>query len=319
MDDKIIGFDVSKKFFDFAFLKNDKKWFNQQLDYDKDGLNQLIKTIPSNSICVMEATGPYYIKLANFLYSKGFKVSVVNPLVIRRYSQMLLKRTKTDKADAQLIAMYGRDQIPDFWKPNSENIQRIRQINSVLESLIKERTSWINRIEAAKQDDNFDESSLKIMKQMVCLINRRIQKLEAELDKIIDTDFMQENDILRSIPGIGRKTSIMLLAITGGFTKFENYKQFSSYVGLCPRIFQSGTSVRGKARICKIGISRVRQLLYLCALTARKFNKACKELYIRLIEKGKPKKLALIAVANKLIRQAFGCVKNMTFYNAELC
>jgi len=57
----------------------------------------------------------------------------------------------------------------------------------------------------------------------------------------------------------------------------------------------------------------------LCALTARKFNKACKELYIRLIEKGKPKKLALIAVANKLIRQAFGCVKNMTFYNAELC
>ena len=319
MDDKIIGFDVSKKFFDFAFLKNDKKWFNQQLDYDKDGLNQLIKIIPSNSICVMEATGPYYIKLANFLYSKGFKVSVVNPLVIRRYSQMLLKRTKTDKADAQLIAMYGRDQIPDFWKPNSENIQRIRQINSVLESLIKERTSWINRIEAAKQDDNFDESSLKIMKQMVCLINRRIQKLEAELDKIIDTDFMQENDILRSIPGIGRKTSIMLLAITGGFTKFENYKQFSSYVGLCPRIFQSGTSVRGKARICKIGISRVRQLLYLCALTARKFNKACKELYIRLIEKGKPKKLALIAVANKLIRQAFGCVRNMTFYNAELC
>jgi len=319
MDDIIIGFDVSKKFFDFAFLKNDKKWFNQQLDYDKDGLNQLIKIIPSNSICVMEATGPYYIKLANFLYSKGFKVSVVNPLVIRRYSQMLLKRTKTDKADAQLIAMYGRDQIPDFWKPNSENIQRIRQINSVLESLIKERTSWINRIEAAKQDDNFDESSLKIMKQMVCLINRRIQKLEAELDKIIDTDFMQENDILRSIPGIGRKTSIMLLAITGGFTKFENYKQFSSYVGLCPRIFQSGTSVRGKARICKIGISRVRQLLYLCALTARKFNKACKELYNRLIEKGKPKKLALIAVANKLIRQAFGCVRNMTFYNAELC
>jgi len=87
----------------------------------------------------MEATGPYYIKLANFLYSKGFKVSVVNPLVIRRYSQMLLKRTKTDKADAQLIAIYGKDQSPDFWKPNSENIQRIRQINSVLESLIKER------------------------------------------------------------------------------------------------------------------------------------------------------------------------------------
>ncbi len=319
MDDKIIGFDVSKKFFDFAYLKSNKKWFNQQLDYDKNGLSKLVKIIPDKSICVMEATGPYYLKLANFLYSKGFKVCVVNPLVIRRYSQMLLKRTKTDKADAQLIAMYGKNQSPDFWKPNNENIQRIRQMNSVLESLIKERTSWLNRIEAAKQDDNFDKSSLKIMKQMIILINRRVQKLEVELDKIIEADFEQENSILRSIPGIGRKTSIVMLAITGGFTKFESYKQFSSYVGLCPRIFQSGTSVRGKARICKVGTSRVRQLLYLCALTASKVNKACKELYNRLIEKGKPKKLALIAVANKLIRQAFGCIKSMTYYNAELC
>lgn len=318
MDDKIIGFDVSKKFFDFSFLKDDKKWFNQQLDYDKDGLNQLVKIIPDKSICVMEATGPYYLRLANFLYGKGFKVCVVNPLVIRRYSQMLLKRTKTDKADAQLIAMYGKDQTPDFWKPNSENIQRIRQINSVLNSLIKERTNWKNRIEAAKQDNNFDKFSLKIMKQMICLINRRIQKLEAELDEIIDADFKLENDILRSIPGLGRKTSIVLLAITGGFTKFENYKQFSSYVGLCPRIFESGISVRGKARICKIGTSRVRQLLYLCAWTAKDVNKACNELYNRLIDKGKPKKVALIAVANKLIRQAFGCIDNMAYYNAEL-
>jgi len=319
MDDNFIGFDVSKSFFDLAYLKSKDQWFCKQLDYDSKGLAQMIKAIPVNSVCVMEATGPYYLRLANYLYEKGFKVCVVNPLVIRRYSQMLLKRTKTDKADAKLIAMYGKLHQPKLWKPSEESIQRIRHINSVLESLIKNKTQWSNKIEAAKQDSNFDKLSLKIMREMLTLIGRRINKLEEELDQIVEEHYQEESVILKSIPGIGKRTSIMLIALTGGFTKFESYRQFSSYIGLCPRIYESGTSVRGKARICKIGLSRIRQLLYMCAMTAKESNKACKDLFERLVEKGKSKKLALIAVANKLIRQAFGCIKNMSIYNAEFC
>lgn len=319
MDDKFIGFDVSKKFFDLAYLTINDQWFCKQFDYDSKGLTQMIKSIPDKSICVMEATGPYYLRLANYLYEKGFKVCVVNPLVIRRYSQMLLKRTKTDKADAKLIAMYGQLHQPKFWKPSEESIQRIRHINSVLESLIKAKTQWSNKIEAAKQDTNFDKLSMRIMKEMLTSIGRKIEKLEAELEQIVEENYQEESLILKSIPGIGKRTSIMLIALTGCFKKFENYRQFSSYVGLCPRIYESGTSVKGKARICKIGISRIRQLLYMCAMTAKESNKACKDLFERLVEKGKSKKLALIAVANKLIRQAFGCIKNMSLYNAELC
>ena len=319
MDNNFIGFDVSKSFFDLAYLKSKNQWFCKQFDYDSKGLSQMINAIPVNSICVMEATGPYYLRLANCLYEKGFKVCVVNPLVIRRYSQMLLKRTKTDKADAKLIAMYGKLHQPKQWKPSEESIQRIRHINSVLESLIKDKTQWSNKIEAAKQDSNFDKLSMKTMKDMIVLIRRRIEKLEAELDQIIEENYEQENIILRSIPGIGKRTSVMLLALTGCFSKFESYRQFSSYIGLCPRIYESGTSVKGKARICKIGQSRIRQLLYMCAMTAKESNKACKDLFERLVEKGKSKKLALIAVANKLIRQAFGCIKNMSIYNAEFC
>ena len=95
MDDKIVGFDVSKKFFDLAYLGNNKKWVYKKLDYTTKGLKELIKIIPKASVCIMEATGPYYLKLSNFLYAKGYKVCVVNPLVIRRYSQMLMRRTKT--------------------------------------------------------------------------------------------------------------------------------------------------------------------------------------------------------------------------------
>lgn len=319
MDDNFIGFDVSKNFFDLAYLKSKGQWFCKQFDYDSKGLAQMTKTIPVNSICVMEATGPYYLRLANYLYEKGFKVCVVNPLVIRRYSQMLLKRTKTDKADAKLIATYGKLHQPKLWNPSEKSIQRIRHINSVLESLIKDKTQWSNKIEAARQDSNFDKLSLKIMREMLTLIGRRINSLEEELDQIVEENYQEESLILKSIPGIGKRTSIMLIALTGCFTKFESYRQFSSYIGLCPRIYESGTSVKGKARICKIGTSRIRQLLYMCAMTAKESNKACKDLFERLVEKGKSKKLALIAVANKLIRQAFGCIKNMSIYNAEFC
>src|SRR5690606_4528270 len=87
-----------------------------------------------------------------------------------------------------------------------------------------------------------------------------------------------------------------------------------SYIGLSPRIYESGTSVKGRSRICKMGMSRIRAMLYVCAWSAKKINKACKELFERLVEKGKAKKLALIAVANKLLKQAFAIANKNIFY-----
>ena len=122
---------------------------------------------------------------------------------------------------------------------------------------------------------------------------------------------------LVSIPGIGKKTAMMLTVLSGGFTRFDDYRKLSSYIGICPRIFESGTSVKGKARICKMGMSRIRATLYVCSWSARRSNKACSELYERLLAKGKAKKLALIAVANKLLKQAFAIAKQQTKYNGN--
>ena len=119
---------------------------------------------------------------------------------------------------------------------------------------------------------------------------------------------------LQSIPGIGKKTALALIVLSGGFEKFENAKQLCSYVGLSPRIFESGTSVKGKSKICKMGMSRIRAMLYVCSWTAKKCNKACRELYDRLVEKGKPKKVALIAVVNKLLKQVFAIATKNEFY-----
>ena len=107
------------------------------------------------------------------------------------------------------------------------------------------------------------------------------------------------------IPGIGRKTGVMLVVLTDGFERFNSASELCSYAGITPVIRQSGSSVKGKPRISKIG-----NLLFMCSFNACKYNKACRDLYERIVAKGKSKKLALMAVANKLLKQAFTIIKS---------
>ncbi len=146
-------------------------------------------------------------------------------------------------------------------------------------------------------------SQIKIMeKQMVDLANLNCKDL-----------FLQ----LQTIPGISTKASLELIISSGMFKNFSSAKQFSSFIGICPAINESGKSIRGYRGITRIGSSHTRAILYLSTMNAFRYNTQCKELYDRLVAKGKPGKVALMAVANKLIRQAFGMVKSGEDYCAE--
>ena len=101
-----------------------------------------------------------------------------------------------------------------------------------------------------------------------------------------------------------------LIVITDGFSRFETASQLCSYTGITPTIKHSGSSVRGRSRISKVGNKRLRNLLFLCAFSACKQNRGCREIYERLVGKGKSKKLALIAVSNKLLKQSFAIAKS---------
>ena len=106
------------------------------------------------------------------------------------------------------------------------------------------------------------------------------------------------------------KTALFLIVVTDGFKKFETASQLCSYVGITPTIRESGSSVRGRSRISKVGNKKLRNLLFLASFSACKYNKTCKALFDRIVAKGKSKKLALIAVANKLLKQAFAIAKS---------
>jgi transposase len=148
------------------------------------------------------------------------------------------------------------------------------------------------------------------LEQLLQELNQRIDLLEKSIQQKLqqhDKDLLEN---LRSIPGIGPKTAALLIVLARGFTTFSNHRQLISYLGLAPRIYQSGTSVKGSGSICKMGTGRIRAALFMCALQAKKCNPAYKALFDRLTVKGKPFKVALIAVINKLLKQVFPIAKS---------
>lgn len=308
------GIDISKSFFDVAFLQAERYVYHK-FSNDREGFKALLQVIPSDSQVVMEASGPYYLPLACFLQDAGKAVSVINPLVVRRFSQMRMSRAKTDKKDAKMIAEYGKMEQPCLWQKPEQHIITIQQTEALLARLQTEHTALNNQLES------FDSSGMltgQLRKQIMAELNHKqvlIKKLTKQMEQIAKAHYSDMLANLESIPGLGRKTAMMLTVLSGGFTRFDDYRKLSSYIGICPRIFESGTSVKGKARICKMGMSRIRATLYVCSWSASRCNKACKELYERLLAKGKAKKLALIAVANKLLKQSFAIAKQQTRYH----
>jgi len=304
-----IGIDISKSFFD-VFIANR----HYQFANDPTGFDSLYKLLSADTQVVMEASGPYYLRLACFLHDHEIVVSVINPLVIRRFSQMRMSRAKTDKKDARLIAEYGVMARPEQWFPPQRHMVTLQQIEATVGGLLKQKTALNNQLESFISSGMLDKELKQTMQKELSHLDGLIARLTARMQQIATDHYSQMLANLKSIPGIGKKTAMLLILVSGGFDRFDDYRKLSSYIGICPRIFESGSSVKGKARICKMGMAKVRASLYVASWSAKRYNKACRDLYERLLAKGKAKKLALIAVANKLLKQAFAIAKAQTKY-----
>jgi len=307
-----IGIDISKETFDVI----NKEGKHSQYRNDNKGFLKFYKAIPKGSICVMEVTGIYHLRLAKFLYSKGIAVSVVNPLRIKRFSQMHLRRNKTDKADAQLISLYAQQQELELWQPAPQVIEQSKDIFQILEQYIEFRAGLKNKLDALRSKDA-PEVLIKSIVSQIDQITVSINELQTELDELVKgyNPVMLSN--ITSIVGIGQRTAALLIVTTEGFKNFDNAKQLCSFFGLAPTETSSGTSVKGNQKISKMGNPLVRKKLYMCSLQASRYNKACVDLYQRLLAKGKPKKIALIAVANKLLKIVFAIAKSGMPYDRE--
>jgi transposase len=308
---KFTGIDISKQTFDCSIATSDGKIAVKKFSNDVKGFLKLKELLPADAQVVMEASGPYYCKLAYFLYEQKVNVSVVNPLVIRRFCQMRMMRTKTDKKDASMIMEYGVTEQPALWSPDEPVITKLKQLNTAIDLLDKHITASNNQLEAFKEQPDADRQLIKALQKLVNHITKQKDKLEEQMEQLANEHYTASYKAIQSIPGIGPKSAAILIAVTGNFKKFETDKQLLAYVGLNPRVYESGTSVKGRGHISKMGTARLRKLLYLCSWSAKRYNVYCKEMYERLKAKAKPERVIKIAIANKLLRQAFAIGKSL--------
>jgi transposase len=313
---KVVGIDVSKETLAVCFPLADKLQ-HLEVSNNQAGFKQLVKQCGTQSLYVMEATGIYYLQLAYYLHEQGAKIAVINPVVIKRFIQMHLGKGKSDKKDAQWIMRYGQQNEMKPWQPEEALLVECRQLEQVVEQLIKQKTMIINSLEALELQPVKSQLAIKSLKQTLKMLEKQIQQVEDKLQDNLNNLFQKEMKLLSSIPGIGKKTAGMLLLFAGGFRNVNNYRQLIAKAGLCPREYSSGSSIRGKVRITKMGGSMIRAKLFMCSFSAKKSNAACKALYERLLAKGKNGKLALIAVCNKLLKQAFAIVKSGIPYRPD--
>jgi transposase len=310
------GIDVSKKTFDASYRENETIR-TRKFDSTLSGMEAFIKWIPQGTQCVMESTGTYHLHLATFLHERGIGVSVVNPLSVKRFSQSLLRRAKTDRADSMMLVEYGEKYTPPLWKIPEAGYVEIRQLMRLYDQLMTYRGVMRNQLEALTNSVIRSPFMMQMLQEQIKQADENLKKTENRMEELAASMEKEAFEHLNTIPGIGRRTAAVLLAVTCGMKGFSSAKQVISYLGLCPRITTSGTSVKGKTAICKMGMASVRKLLYLCALSANRYNPACRELYRRLPANGKAKKTALIAVANKLLKQCFSIVKNNCTYEVD--
>ncbi|HGJ9878045.1 TPA: IS110-like element ISNgo3 family transposase [Neisseria gonorrhoeae] len=310
----IIGPDISKDTIDATLHKTNGSIHYIKFKNNDDGLKQFRLWIKGNRIrkvyIGMEATGIYYEKAADML-SSYYTVYVINPLKIKDYGKSRFNRTKTDKADSNLIADYikrHQDTLIPYQIPKNKALQKLINLKNQLQQQQKQIK---NRLHSTEEDfirnihqDLIDTIQDK-MEQVKIAISEQIKK---------QTDNNHYRN-LQTIPSIGKDTASVLYAqLTEKHFKTAN--QFVSYAGLSLAIIQSGTSVRGRGRLSRYGNRRLKSTLYMPALCAYRFN-AFPKLINNLKKAGKPKMVIIVAIMRKLAKPAYYIVKTGQPYDAE--
>ena len=309
-----VGIDVSKATFVVAY-SSAKSSETKTFKNTTKGIREFIRTISSEeNHCVLEATGNYSMLLVYLLSKAGFTVSMENPLKIKNFARVMLSVVKTDEIDARLIALYGERMQPAPFKLRSDSLLLLKQKRTVLRQLKKQLTANRNLEGSLKVLPFIDSKCKKVLEKTIKFLEKQIQEMEEELTSLAEIEYKKQMDLLTSIKGIGATLAAALIIATGGFTYFDNAKQLPRYLGLSPTYQQSGTSVNVKGHINRNGDAYLRSQLYIGAMASLRCNTECKACFDRLRSNGKPGKLAIVAVANKLIRQAFAVVAHEKKY-----
>ena len=313
-----MGIDVAKLTLDFCLLTEDQQPEQDQILNTQKSIDTFLKKLNksgsqmNNTLFVFENTGIYSSLLALVLSENNLDYAQVPALEIKR--SLGITRGKSDKVDAKEIAHYAKrnaDKITLSVLPEL-SLQQLKLVFSEREKTV----AAIKIFERTKENEMFlskevfgsvktiNNQTVKHLKKQLALLDEKIKKLIRE-----DENLYEQQQLLKSIPGIGEVTSVYLLMATKGFTAFANARKFACYSGVAPFEHTSGTSIKGKTRVSHLADKKMKTLLHMVSLTAIKYDPELKEYYSRKKAEGKHTMLVLNNIKCKIVYRIFAVIQ----------
>lgn len=307
----VLGIDVSKDRLDVVWMNEQRQTQYCQVDNSPAGYAKLRRWLGKRAVeaVCLEATGRYSEGVAEYLYSAGYRVSVVNPARIRGYANSQLRRNKTDKLDAALIADFCRTQQPEAWTPAPPEVRQLQALVRHLSTLEEAKQQADNRLRDASA---LPDLVVQQLKGQGDLLAQQIDQLKAAIQDHIDhfPDLKKQRDLMESIPGIGKLTAAKLLAECRSLSRFDDVRQLVAFAGLNPAHHQSGSSIMKKTSISKTGKRAIRSALYMPAVCAKRHNPLLRVFAQRLLARGYCEMEVITAVMRKLLHLVYGVLKS---------
>jgi transposase len=308
-----LGIDVSKAKLDVALLLGNDKFRSKVFANDAQGFEDLLRWLlghvpdaPSAVHICMEATGIYHEALACFLSDQRLVVSVVNPLLVKRFAEVNRLRNKTDGGDAKCLALFCKSTRPERWEAPSLAVRALQALVGRLDTLQAMRQAECNRLEAAHS------SVADSVRQVISGLDEAIAQVKAQIASTIDDDpdLKRRAALLQSIPGLGNRTIPQLLAYIGRPERFKSVKALIAFASLTPMIRQSGTSLNSRRGTHPMGHQQLKRALYFPAMVAGRYNPVVAAFWSKLKAQNKPGKVIIVACMHKLLAIAYGVLRS---------
>ncbi len=312
----VLGIDLAKLTFDATLLATSSEQHYQSFPNTHEGFIQLQSWLAQHGVtqlhACMEATNVYWEALATFLHAQGHIVSVVNPARIKGYAQATMQRNKTDKLDSAVIAFFCRTHRPNAWQPLSDEHRHLRALVRHREDLLQTQLQQTNRLR-----DTTDSVVVASLHTVLETLGSQLKAVEQAIKEHLaaHAELRANLELLTTIVGIGMITAAKLLAEFADIEQYESAKAAAADAGVTPSRFESGTSVRRRPRMSKMGKAGVRSALYWPAITAMRRCAAVKAYAEGLAARGKAKKVVIGAVMRKLVHIIYGVLKHRTPYD----
>jgi len=308
--ESVLGVDVAKQSFVVCLLTAEETR-SEAFENTKAGFLKLVKWIGRHSseaphVC-MEATSTYHVPLATWRHKRGYTVSIANPWSVKQFFKAMMRRSKTDRVDAKVIAEYCRCVAPRTWEPRTAERQALLVLVRRRASLADRKAVLANQLSIA--EDRVVKASIK---REAGFVSGEMRQLDRAILKVIrgHEALNSEYELLLSIPAIGPVSAPAIIAELGDIKRFDSPRQVAAYAGLTPQAHESGESVKKQENLTPLGNRRLKRALYMPGVVAFRTQRLYGSLITRPLWQQREKKTIIAALMRKLLHLAYGVLKS---------